>query len=108
MSFGLLTTKWRILRAPMEGSLENISKAVEACARLHKNYYITEEHDESISVKAFKESIDPIDNDNIEGLGYWQCIPENGDLINITGRSDCREYIRESIMHNGYGTAQDI
>ena len=35
MAFGLLTTKWRIFRRPLEGTLENQAKIIETCARLH-------------------------------------------------------------------------
>lgn len=34
-SFGMLTTKWRILRKQLETSLKTTSKILEVCARLH-------------------------------------------------------------------------
>lgn len=35
MAFGLLTTKWRILRRKLETSLKTSSAIIEACSRMH-------------------------------------------------------------------------
>lgn len=96
MAFGLLTTKWRILRDPIlvdvkDGSL---AKIVETCAILH-NFVIT--HDGTY------------DNDDIETyedtLLTQQTADETNDdeiIMCEQGVSILRNFMRDEITENGY------
>jgi hypothetical protein len=46
MAFGLLTNKWRVLQKHLETNLENSSRVLEACARLH-NFVIDQDKDDN-------------------------------------------------------------
>jgi hypothetical protein len=102
MAFGLLTTKWRVLRKPLETSLTNgtTSKIIEVCATLH-NFVLTEEprHFED------DETVDRIIEESItEGSSaFLEHMPDEGDkediatTIAIKGTSILRDRIRDFI-----------
>jgi hypothetical protein len=104
MAFGLLTTKWRIFRRPLEGTLENQAKIIETCARLH-NFVITEDTEDTFDGIQVCH-IDPLPTHDEEGRGYWPIVPEDPSLMTIQGHSFLRESIRSHIINNGFERPQ--
>jgi hypothetical protein len=112
MAFGLLTTKWRVFRRPMDIRIENVSKVVEACARLH-NFIITNDTSEEFA----DNMIDPFpvpDNSRVTlpvGLGYMptmsDVLVEDNQPIAMGGTSFLRQTIRQHIVDNGYQRPTD-
>lgn len=93
MAFGHMTTKWRILRAPLEVKLKTGTMVVMSIARLH-NFVISERP------SAVLESIDPIfthrDGDR-SVLGY---IPSDTIVQTVPGTSMIRERIVRFVSEN--------
>jgi hypothetical protein len=85
MSFGLLTTKWCILRRKLEMSLENSARIIEACARMH-NYVLNwckgEDEDEDSP---------PEDKPDIHVMAGsplgWDYLPTIDDFNSLPGTS---------------------
>ena len=95
MTFGLLTTKWRILRNDQQGTQDTISKLIEACIRLH-NFVI--DTDGEFENKQPEEILSQIANVEMAGynytpLGYHHTVAMDDDgeinheLMNIPGVS---------------------
>ena len=61
MSFGMMQAKWRILRSPLEGSLERVRLIANAISRLH-NFVIKQQHN-----CIFNEIRKAIEPDSYEG-----------------------------------------
>jgi hypothetical protein len=104
MAFGRLVTKWRILRSPMTLNLPNTSLLLEALAVLH-NYCIDSDLSDrsaDTSPAAIRELIDPLEEDDPQGMGYTPVIAEDSDLMNIDGTSFLRDSIRDRISIMGY------
>jgi hypothetical protein len=108
MAFGLLTTKWRILRVPLTVNVVDgtLAKIVETCAILH-NFVITHDGtydlaDEDQKIERFGET----------GLGYFDTRlteeeriegghPED-EIMLVEGVSLLRQHIRNEISDNGH------
>jgi len=107
MSFGRLTSKWCILRTKLQTNLENTSKILMACARLH-NFVIDEEHPE-VEVEDEEDDEDDDDDDGRTirpmpnsplGMTYLPTIPE--DFEEIEGVSHARASLVEQIREKNY------
>jgi DDE superfamily endonuclease len=104
MCFGLLTAKWRILRENQEGSIETITKVIEACLLLH-NFVI--ERGALYDNEVFGEVSDAVIRAHIRN-----CTPpaerNNGDTVvrvplePIEGVSQTRDALRDFIKSRGY------
>jgi DDE superfamily endonuclease len=111
MAFGRLTTKWRILRSPLEIDLCRVGLVMEVCARLH-NFIITRQDPEGILHSVNR--IEPVDEPRVRrGLGYIPSELEDDEdeqeategeelqpLISIPGTSMLRSGIRNFIAEN--------
>jgi len=99
MSFGLLTTKWSVLRTFLGGRLSTRSKILEACARLH-NYVISHKikTDFDTFINNVESEITPMPDSPL-GWGY---LPTLQDFADISGTSATRRAIVKHIKHNGY------
>jgi hypothetical protein len=79
MAFARLVNKWRILRAPMLGSLKMISRMILVCAMLHN--YVIDNHGHNVHLQYPKEG-GGISNDDFivtnapTGLSYLPTIPD--------------------------------
>jgi hypothetical protein len=91
MAFGLLTTKWRIFRSPLQMQLKNASKVVLTGAILH-NYVINENN------ASLDDEIDTIftsfDGTKPTKLGY---VPSSVTAIRQKSQSVIREHIVQTI-----------
>jgi len=103
MAFGLLTTKWRILKSSLKNSFETNSHVIQACALLH-NFVINQD---------WEDTFDEIDNDDkldiacqIEPLESsplgWGYLPTVWPLEAIPGTSRIRDVILGHIAESGY------
>ena len=110
MTFGLLTTKWRILHNDQQGTQDTISKVIEACIQLH-NFVI--DTDGEFKNKQPEEILSQIANVEMAGynntpLGYHHTVAMDDDgeidheLMNIPGVSITQETIRDFISSKGY------
>ena len=100
MAFGQLTTRWRILRSPLDVNLMTVSKVIECFARI-QNFCITEDT-EDIFVSVVICIIDGLPHMDERGRGYLPVHAETEDLMTIEGNSTLRDAIRHNIMDNGY------
>jgi DDE superfamily endonuclease len=99
MCFALLTTKWRILRKHQEGSLETITKVIEACLKLH-NYIIDfyGATDEQVSSPEVNQS---------PSRQFSRIVPTDEDdepimqLLSIRGTSLTRNALRDYVRARG-------
>ena len=91
MSFGLMTNKWRILRAPLQMSLIKSSEVLDTCARLH-NYVIKfdEPPDRLMDLPAMPQA----------ELG-WGYLPTVEPLVPIVGTSQMRDILLGRVRHLG-------
>ena len=108
MAFGLLTTKWRILRQPLAVNVADgtVAKIVETCTILH-NFVIT--HDGTYDLADEDQGIDTFGD---TGLGYFETHltdaerDEGGhtedEIMLVEGVSLIRVHIRNGICENGY------
>jgi len=117
MAFGGLSTKWRILRQPIECNLENTSKILEACARLH-NFEITEDQADDFippvngqHKHTMEENfdIDALEDFEVGGNGFIPIRPEDDhpewdatQEVQLRGHSFTRESIRHHILQHGH------
>ena len=90
-AFGLMTTKWRILRTPLHVKLENVGAVVLAIARLH-NFCISERPDVELA-----EPVEPL---NVSG-GERGFLPSDPLPVDIPGLSVLRGRIVRHIASNG-------
>ena len=104
MTFGLLTTKWRILRKKLENTLENSAKLLEACARMH-NYVLNcqirdeEETEEAATEDDRTEPEIHVMHDSPLGWGY---LPTVADLETVLGTSATRDAVLRKIARHGF------
>jgi hypothetical protein len=108
MAFGLLTTKWRILRVTCSANVVDgtLAKIVETCTRLH-NFIIT--HDGTYDLDDDEQAIDKFGD---TGLGYFDTRVDDADreegghsvdeLLCLEGVSMLRQHIRDEISANGH------
>jgi hypothetical protein len=90
-AFGLLTTKWRIFRAPINASLYMTSDIINAASRLH-NFVIDADGDVDIVTR------DDDDDDPIEGVpNGLRYRPSTGDTTSVHGNSVRRMNIVKEI-----------
>jgi hypothetical protein len=101
MSFGLLTTKWRILRRKLETSLVNSSKILECCARLH-NYVLNckDDIDDDLEVSENEEELPTIHRLVGSPLG-WGYLPTVEDFRKLPGTSLTRDAVLRKIEREG-------
>jgi DDE superfamily endonuclease len=106
MAFGLLTSKWRILRSPLQVKVKNIGKLFVCITRLH-NYCINERLNEKENVNISNNIININNNnrniinnedDNNRIAGYL-----HSDLTTTTiiGHSMMRSILLEKIVEDG-------
>jgi hypothetical protein len=91
-AFGFMTTKWRILRRPLQVSLRNVGTVVMAIARLH-NFVISEKL--ALEGHGISETLDGNGGDE---LGY---LPSDTTTVNIAGVSVLRDRIVRHIQASG-------
>ena len=98
MTFGMLTTKWRIFRRPLQVSVANAGKIFLACARLH-NFIIDFEGGVPSTVGqqggvATTEigTDDDDDDDDVRGF-----LPSDIGMTAIPGNSIMRDILMERI-----------
>jgi hypothetical protein len=90
-AFGLMTTKWRILRRPLQVKLKNVGTIIMAISRLH-NFVISERPEVVLA-----EQIDPFLCNGSSPRGY---LPSDHTIINIAGESVLRDRIVRHIRAN--------
>ena len=101
MSFGLLTTKWRIFRRESFYDLSKTRDMVQAAARLHN--FVIDFHIASGNISYQQEEIDPL-HDSSLGLGYHPTVDhEAPSVVNPTtaGSSQRQVYITQEIAALG-------
>ena len=107
MAFGLLQTKWAVLKRNLTTGLETTAKVLEVCARLH-NYVIDENKvdkdisgspgsDEADDIQEILAEITPVYNSPL-GWGY---LPTVEKLDVMPGTSVIRDVILERIANMG-------
>ena len=113
MAFGLLTAKWRVLRKPLEVSLENgnCSKVILSCGILH-NFILTEQSEDFKNHNQVRKMAEPFsEEEDPDGLGYWEPTPHKNDLdMDLdhlrqylqSGTSLLRDRLRDTIRDEGY------
>ena len=102
-AFGLLTTKWRVLRKPLECSLQTNALILDVCARLHN--FVIDNKEDDFCVEDWS-----LDGPNISvmtgsPLG-WGYLPTVQDLQTIPGTSQTRDAIMRHIQRNGFSRPQ--
>jgi hypothetical protein len=97
-AFGLLTTKWRILRKPLECSLKTNADILQICALLH-NYVIDNKEDDSATDTS-------LEGPNIRAMSEsplgWGYLPTVEPLETQPGTSQTRDAILRHIHRNGF------
>ena len=101
MAFGLLTSKWRILRRPLQCKLKHAGKLFLCVARLH-NFCINERllHGQQFQVgggATGPASFDDDDNDDDETS--FAFLPSDVTVTNIPGNSMMREILLEKMTN---------
>jgi DDE superfamily endonuclease len=103
MAFGLMTNKWRILRAPLQTSLAKSSEVLECCSRLH-NFCIAQknrDNDEVEDCDAIVRGIPPMPGAEF-GWGYLPTIEALVHQHNpIPGTSQIRDIIVRRVNRLG-------
>jgi hypothetical protein len=101
MSFGMLTTKWRILRRKLETSLVTSSKILECCARLH-NYVLNCKDDIDDEFSVGEDEADGPTIHRLVGspLG-WGYLPTVEDFRTLPGTSLTRDTVLRKIIREG-------
>ena len=98
MAFGLMTNKWRILRAPLQTSLAKSSEVLECCSRLH-NFCIDQDGDEFVDRDTALREILPMAGAEF-GWGYLPTV-ERLVVDPIPGTSQMRDIIVRRINRLG-------
>ena len=101
MAFGLLTTKWRIFRRPLEGNMATMKNTILAAFILH-NYVL--DYDKIDVEKDSSEdltSMNSVEGLESNGIGYIE-VPNPSELVSIQGHSQLRQRLRQQIIDNGY------
>jgi hypothetical protein len=97
-AFGLLTTKWKILRKPLECSLKTNADILQICALLH-NYVIDNKEDDSATDTS-------LEGPNIRAMSEsplgWGYLPTVEPLETQPGTSQTRDAILRHIHRNGF------
>ena len=99
MTFGMLTTKWRIFRRPLQVSVANAGKIFLACARLH-NFIINLEGGvpstvgQQGGVATTEIGMDDDDENNDDVRGF---LPSDIGMTAIPGNSMMRDILMERI-----------
>jgi hypothetical protein len=97
MAFGLLTTKWHILRRKLERSLTNSSRILEACARMHN--YVLNCNDQEDNPDS------PQDEPEIHALAGsplgWGYLPTVQDFSSLAGISHTHNTVVRKITREG-------
>ena len=86
-----MTTKWRILRKPLQVRLKNVGKVFMCITRLH-NFCINEGHNTANTDEA---------NDNSPAF-----IPSDVSVTNIAGNSILRDIIVDELARRALGQLQ--
>jgi hypothetical protein len=98
-AFGLLTTKWRILRKPLECSLKVNADILQICALLH-NFVIDNKDDDDFTAD------NSLDGPNIRAMSEsplgWGYLPTVEPLETHPGTSQTRDAILRHIHRNGF------
>jgi hypothetical protein len=100
MSFGLMTTKWRILRRKLESTLVWSSKIIEACARLH-NYVLNCKDDIDDLEKDNDNEVEPAIHEMIGSPLGWGYLPTVQDFRTLPGTSQTRDTVLRKIARKG-------
>jgi hypothetical protein len=102
-AFGLLTTKWRILRRPLECSLQTNARILAICARLHN--YVIDQNEETFSDEDLE-----LDGPNIQPMPEsplgWGYLPTVEELQAYPGTSQTRDAIMRHIRRHGFSRPQ--
>jgi DDE superfamily endonuclease len=94
MAFGLLTTKWRILRSPLQLKLDNVGELFLSITRLH-NFCINERLDNNVNINTNNNYYDEDNNGDPE---FW---PSDVTATTIIGYSMMRTLLLEKIVEEG-------
>jgi DDE superfamily endonuclease len=100
MAFGLLTTKWRILRSPLQIRVKNIGIVIMAITRLH-NYCINERLDEENYITQYNNNHPLNENDTGDNNTNRDFVPSDTGTADIPGHSMIRNLILEAIVQQG-------
>jgi DDE superfamily endonuclease len=96
MAFGLLTTKWRILRQPLQVKVDNVGELFLAITRLH-NFCINERiGNNDINVTNYNNNNG--NDDNNGDIEFW---PSDVTATTIVGHSMLRTIILQNIVEGG-------
>jgi DDE superfamily endonuclease len=96
MAFGLMTNKWRILRAPLQTGLAKSSEVLECCSRLH-NFCIDNDGEEFVDTHTAVREILPM-----PGAAFgWGYLPTIEPLLPMPGTSQIRDIIVRRISRLG-------
>jgi hypothetical protein len=130
MAFARMVTKWRILRAPLLGSLRTISRTLMACAVMHNyvidsdehNVHLTQRQEDNVST-SLASDLDFIVRNAPGGMTYLPTIPNDGQLnelevisLSSTVQASLLQVIdtlcirrpRHNIERNGIGAGERI
>jgi DDE superfamily endonuclease len=98
MAFGLLTTKWRILRQPLQIRVKNVGIIFMAITRLH-NYCINEHINDDAYITNYNRFHPPNNNVNdIDNNRQMDYQPSDRSVADIPGHSLLRTVILEQII----------
>lgn len=124
MAFARMVMKWRILRAPLLGSLRTISRTLLACATLHNYVIDNDEHNVHLMRSQDENNsgagLDFIVRNAPNGLTYLPTIPNNPQFhdLDVTSSSTvqasllrvidtlCIRRPRHNIERNGIGSGE--
>ncbi len=99
MSFARLVLKWRILRAPLVGSLASISRTIMACAIMHNYVIDSDGHNEHLEIPndATALNLDFIVRNAPSGMTYLPTMPEFDEELG-SGSLSTSHTIQASIL----------
>jgi hypothetical protein len=101
-AFGLLTTKWRILRKPLECSLKVNVNILEICALLHNYVIDCKAHDDDDNSPGDKSLDGPKIRSMLESPLGWGYLPTVEPLVTHPGTSQTRDAILRHIHRHGF------
>ena len=97
MAFGLLTTKWQILKRPLGVSLHVGSELLECISQLHSYCIDTRPHDLCSEIN----KIIPLQASPL-GWGYLPTV-EPLQIASVSGTSQVRDAVLGMVSQNGFG-----
>jgi hypothetical protein len=100
MAFGLLTTKWRILRSPLQVRVKNVGVIFMAITRLH-NYCINERIEEENYITQYNNNHPPYEHNTGDNNTNRDFVPSDTTTADIPGHSMMRDMLLEAIVQQG-------